>query len=407
MTSVNATNYAAAIKQRWPFNELFDEARKNHPLFGLIRRDEGMYGTPQRIAVQYGEAQGRSATFSLAQSTRTGIPIAGFLVEHAKNYAIVTIDGYTKRITARDPGAVVSAIEKSMSSGLETLGFDIANGLFRSGTGSIGVIGSVSSATLVLATIEDAVNFEVGMSLRVSETDGGSYRTGTEVLGKIDRLTGTLTSTSATWATTIAAIAAGDYIGVTGDLNLKIKGLDGWLPVTVSGSDSFWGVNRSVDRERLAGVYFDGSGGSMEQALQKSSYALKNVSSRLGAKITYYFMNPLDMSDLNTELGSRREFTEARVTAEIAYPGILVNTAFGPTKIITDQNCQRGYAYGLDMDTWHLGSPGQLLGFDDDDGLQFLRQSADDGYELRLKSYLQPYCTSPGRNVRTKLPTAA
>ena len=60
--------------------------------------------------------------------------------------------------------------------------------------------------------------------------------------------------------TEIADIANGDFLVGEGDFtNLVFNGLQDWAPITVAPTDNFLGVNRSKDRERLAGIFYDGS----------------------------------------------------------------------------------------------------------------------------------------------------
>ncbi len=75
----------------------------------------------------------------------------------------------------------------------------LAVALYRSGSGSIGVISAasnVATATITVSDLESITNFEKSMVLQSSATDGtGSVRAGTVTILALDRDLGTITVT--------------------------------------------------------------------------------------------------------------------------------------------------------------------------------------------------------------------
>jgi len=76
----------------------------------------------------------------------------------------------------------------------------------------------------------------------------------------------------------------------------------------------------------------------------------------------------------------------------------------GVVSIVPDKDCPGGTAYMLEMGTWSLMSIGSVVQLTELDGNRVLRQSADDGIEVRVHSYSQLACTGPGRNCVVTLP---
>jgi hypothetical protein len=129
------------------------------------------------------------------------------------------------------------------------------------------------------------VNFEVGQNLVDYTYTGGvisAISTSTGYVQAVDRSAGVLTivasAVDASWAT------VGNALGVYGDIqagavntgtSLCMSGLAAWIPsVTPGNTDSFWGVNRSFDPTRLAGLRSNGSADPIDVAITKQHWCV-------------------------------------------------------------------------------------------------------------------------------------
>jgi hypothetical protein len=265
---------------------------------------------------------------------------------------------------------------------------------------------SFAVQTLQLTNPGDIVNYEKGMTLRVASTDGtsGALRTGSLTVDGLDRSAGTVHCTQ-NLSTGIAAIAQNDFIfqapaTSTGDFGAWLKGLNGWLPTTapaVGGGDNWFGVDRSADVVRLAGLRVTGGGGPMEETIVQSSAILH----REGAQTSHVFCNPLDWAKLVQSLGSRTVYD--RVTAfeqpDIGFEAVSISTPTGKAMVVADLNCPQGQGFALQLDTWKLHSLGQAPGIVDDDGLMIFRSANSDDYEVRIAVYGNYGCEAPGYNA--------
>ena len=289
---------------------------------------------------------------------------------------------------------------------IRSLTNSLAGSLFRSGTGSIGQIsGSPTTTgtgpyttTIQLVNISDVTQFEVNMYIVASSTDGGAASTDALVVTGVNRVKGIVTLTSA--ATPTGTWAANAYLTVQGDTNLKLKGLSAWLPFTdPANNDNFFGVNRSVDRVRLAGVAWDGSGQTIEEAVIDASAIL----AREGGKPDVCLLPFASYSALEKSLGSKIQYTSFQ-TGEIGFRGILINGANSVIRVIPDRSAQAQVGYLLQMNTWKLESLGEapmILRYGD--GLQMLRVSNADAGEVRVGYYAQLRTNAPGWNANVKL----
>jgi hypothetical protein len=278
----------------------------------------------------------------------------------------------------------------------------LASAIFRSGTGSIGQIGTIATtgagpftSTVTLTNANDIVQFEINMYLVAETTDGGTPSTDVGVVTQINRSLGTFVFTSP--ATPTANWVANSFLAVQGDTNLKVRGLAAWLPaVAPTATDSFFGVNRSVDTVRLAGVNFNATAESIEEGLIDSSSLL----AREGGKPNVAITNFASYSNLEKSLGSKIQYVDLKGPAEIAFRGIMVNGANSMIKVFPDRNCQSQTAYLLQMDTWCLESLGdapQILRYGD--GLEMLRVFNADAGEVRCGYYAQLRTNAPGWNA--------
>src|SRR5690606_15045282 len=62
-------------------------------------------------------------------------------------------------------------------------------------------------------------------------------------------------------------IAPADTLNVLGDYNAKLSGLGAWIPASAPSVTPFFGVDRTVDVTRLAGVRVSSAGKPLDEAL--------------------------------------------------------------------------------------------------------------------------------------------
>ena len=386
------TTFAAALKQHYTDQKIENMVYKDNPFLAMISKYEDFGGSNLKLPVKYGIPMGRSATFADAQSNKTASQLKAFLLTRTSDYAIASIKNETIEASKGNANAFIEAATFEIDGAIEAATRSLAISLYGDGSGQLGVVGSIDTTgtndAITLATIQDITNFEVGMELNF-----GTATTNRELL-LINRDTGVMEVDTSSGATATEAIY------VDGDKDLMLTGLGGWLPSTAPDStDSFFGVDRSADTSRLAGIRFDGSSLPLEEALIGAAARV----AREGGKPDVCFINYSNFADLEKALGSKVSYVDVKVNPEIGFRGILIHGPRGPIKVIPDQNCPNGVAYMLQMDVWKLYSLGKAPKILDSDGLKFLRESAADAVEARIGYYAQVGCRAPGYNVRIGL----
>jgi hypothetical protein len=408
--ALDMTSFDAALKQHYTSDQVQNMVYKDNPLLALLPKYEDFGGKNLPIPLIYGNPQGRSASFSNAQSrgATTSSLITDFVLTRVKDYSIATIDNETLEASKGNPNAFMEAATTEIDGAIQSLTRSLAVSLYRDSSGAIGQVKvepseNVGSFVVELKLASDVTNFEVGQKLVIwSAKSGGSQRissTGVSsfVISAVDRSDSKLTL-DVTYDSN-GTIAADDYLFVEGDRGLKLSGLESWVPATAPTSALFFGVDRSVDTTRLGGIRFDGSALPIEEAMIEGA----SRGAREGGKIDHCFISYKKYAELEKALGSKVQYVDLTMNAEVGFRGIVINGPRGPIKVIADQNCPDDVAWMLDIRTWKLYSLGKAVRVIDSDGLSMLRQASADGVECRFGFYGNLGSRAPGYNVRVKL----
>ncbi len=409
--------------------ELYDDQKvqwltyKDNPTLAMVKKEEKFPGKYWPNPVVYGLSQGASATFGTAFNNQSSPQVAEFLITRVADFSIATIDGQLLASAQTDPGAFIDGAELMIDAAFQTAVNRLASAMFRNGAGTIGSLASVvfvsgTTYTITLNNPDDAVQFEVGQSLvAVQNVDGsGSAPTDVAVVATVNRSAGTMTVTSATniasdWPANYFLATQGD-LPTTSNNNfqpagstttnslLKLAGFAAWLPLAGPQSgDSFFGVNRLLDTQRLAGVTFDGSPLSLEEALQQGSSRIALNGGRPDTCIMSY----ATYTALVISLGSKVQYIDEKI-GEIGFRGVQVNGANTVMSCFPDRNCPDGVVYCLEIDSWCLRSQNpapHILKYMDE--IEILRVPGVDAAELRVGGYMNFYTTRPGHNGVVKV----
>jgi len=400
--ALDMTKFGPGLKAYYSNQKVENMTYKDYPFYAMVPKKKDFFGKNYPLPIQIGNPQGRSHTFAKAKANQTSSVYKDFTLTRVKDYSLATVDNEVAEASENDKGAFLKALTNEIDSAIRSSASSMGSMVYGDGSGCIGQISAgtnVATTTLTLAVADDIVNFEVGMTLVFAAArSSGSLRNSGATLSilSIDRGAGSMVLSAA--INTVTGTIAGDFVFIDGDRNLAVSGLAAWLPETAPTSgDSFFGVDRSVDSTRLAGVRYDGSALSIEEALVGGL----TLCNREGGNPKIVFMNYTDWSNLELALGSKVQYmvTEAFGRADIGFQGIQVKTNKGVANCVADPFCPRGVAYGITMESWALYSLKEPIRILDLDGNKILRTSDADAVELRVGGYFQLGCNAPGHNV--------
>jgi hypothetical protein len=393
MATLDTSSFAAALKTLWPQKRIAEIMYRNQPFLASVPKDTNFGGANRVVAARYATPGSASHTAS-NPFTAGGAAVgkyAKWTVTRSSDFGSASLTGEVIKASQGDQNALISALDSEMKGLIHTLSRRLGVKLFRNYGGAIGQVASKSTNTLTLTTTADVTNFQVGYTLVNSTADGtsGSVGSASSVVTAVDRTAGTVTVASGT------NFSANDYLFCAGDFGLSFYGLGSWLPTTAPTSgDSFFNLDRSADTTRLAGVrYSAGAGGPIEETLIDACVLV----AREGGMIDIVLLNPIDWGNLVKALGSKVIRTEFK-TANFGFQALEIMTGTGPVKVVADLNCPKGYAYGVQLDTWTFASLGDAPMVFDLDGQQLLRDNGSDSYTVRAGTYGQLYCEAPGYN---------
>jgi len=413
MASFNSVNFAAAMKHMYPYKKVENLVYQNNPLLAMIPKETKFPGKNATYAVEYGMTTGRSATFATAQNNRGGTKLQDFVVTRVKDYAVVSVDNETLLAADGNEGSLLDVAKSKTDSALSALARAMGRDIYRSGSGAIGQChGSTapSADTSLELVAGHAINFEVGMRIKGSATDGSGLYDGVLEVTAVDRDNDVLT-VSVNSTTGIPSLTTSDFLYVEGDAanggsNIKMAGLDAWIPSTVS-SASFFGVDRTADSTRLGGQRQ-----TYASSVQETIINAAVKTAREGGRPDAFFCNPTDWAELAFDLegraavagaNHRRRYDPKDVTGQFGFSSLQIASPAGMITVYADHNCPINVGYLLQMDTWALKSLGAAPRILDFDGLKGVREANNDGVEYRWGYYGNLICKAPGFNCRVAL----
>ncbi len=403
-TTYDMTAASAALKIRFDKGRLETMAYKSNPFFAMVPKDTDCGGESFVLPVERDLPTGGTASFATAQAnSKPGVDVK-FTITLADDYQTVQIANKVVEASKNNLSAFLKIADHKIGRAVQSSVNRIAGHLFRSGTGTRGQISTISSGVITLADARTVTQFQVGQILQACATDGGTARADLGYVIAVNRNSGTVTvsATDGGSAGNPTSWANSDYLSLQGDLNATGKGLAAWLPQTdPSGGESFFGVDRSKDRSRLAGIYYDGSNQNIEEALIDGIA----LASQEEAGPTHVFTNWGSWAALQKSFHGKVDYVDFAGPANIVFRGIKINGPNGPVSVFQDRSCPANTAYALDLETWMLASINEvphILTYGGE-GLEMLRVSNADAIEARVGAYYQLACKRPGSNAVIKL----
>lgn len=398
MAAITATTFEDFLKSLWPQDRVFNLAMRDRPFLALVPKDGEFYGKNQVVTVQYSNTPGRSADFARAQANKGSMNTEAFTVTRKKDYSLADVENEVIEASEKDIGSLAAAWDRSTKAAFEEISDSMAVDLYKAGTGSRGKVATsdISGNTVTLAQKRDIFRFAVGQVLKAGPNDSSSgIRSGTMTITSVNRKDGKFTCSGGL----VAGLADADFLFVDGDQSAKLTGLKGWLPYTdPSGGESFFGVDRSVDRERLAGVPIDISDKAPYEGAIKAITELHTASSKMA---THWFMHPDQAANIEYDAANKIRTEELKL-GDIGFRALVVK---GTVKIIADPFCDYDTSYLLKLDTWKLSTLKGAPRFLRNIGPMGRALDASDANELRIGYYGNLYTDAPGWNAVVNMPT--
>ena len=339
---------------------------KNSPTLETLHQ-EMVAGKTANFAAMYARSAGCGSNYqAVKEAVKRSGRVKEFQVTPANLFAAETFGAKELLASAELKGAYLPIAELKMFSACEGYRKTIAMALFGDGTGyiadlpstdvdgaSITSIANNASVTIELP-IYATMYIDIGSSLKVksAKTDADDSKNITWEVTAIDGQNVTIKNVSGSDYTVSGTpvITLAGAISPTGD-KLIPTGLAGWLPTSVTSGESFFGVDRSIARDRLAGTHIAATASEKKyKTLQRAIAAVR----RYGSKCDVIVMNDEDYLAMASEIEDKTTFQKVdggkgKSVAQVGFDsfGFSVVKNF-LDNVIPDQYCPKGTAYVLD-----------------------------------------------------------
>jgi hypothetical protein len=410
MLDINAVNNVLKLQYTQPRVETLAIGAV---LYSILTKKTDWVGGQHPISIRSALPGGSSVTFSDAQDNSTASVYKRFYAIRKHAYQLAILDGETQDSAESNAGAQLDAIKAEIDGTLESMIERIEADLCGNGGGALGRLTSstdpdrpsiVSSNTVYLQYPADALKMSEGMPVQLSATDGtsGAVKASSDVLTSVDVDTGKLT-VATTWDANITTAAALDYVFRKGDfpsVNSHPFGLFGWIPPTAPSATPFLGVDRSVDRTRLAGVrYTDGAGGPIDEILIRLA---TEVSKPARSRPDLAVLSPRKWAKLVQTIEARtsnvRYGKVQSTNGQFGYDSVQLIGPMGPIDVVAAPFYPDTHAHLLMKSTWYLKSNEGMPKILNRDGMRMQRLYNADADGVRAGYYGELCCFAPGWN---------
>ena len=335
---------------------------RNDPLLKTIKTQR-VEGKQANFSALYSRGGAVSANFLTAKALATSQAQAKeFQVTPGQMFSCCVFNNKELLASKSLRGAYINVASAKFFANAESFRKTMAVALYGTGHGEL----FTTSASITLtADDQNDITFpqyaimgiDIGSKLEVKATAGATSVTATLTVNKINGTTVNCTSDTAATAASGSVVCIAGCTDSNGNGLLPV-GLAGWLPSgSVSASDSFYGVNRSTARDRLAGTVTTATSGEAKyKTIERAILALR----RMGSLCDKIVMNDEDYLALSQEIDQKTYFTKVdggkgQSKSELGRKdfGFSVSTNW-LENVIDSPYCPKGTCYILSSDTVEL-----------------------------------------------------
>jgi hypothetical protein len=400
------------LKQMYPPGTIPLIGYNKTPIQALMRKDTSGGGNGIKVPMSIAGGQTSTASFTTTQTNAAAYHSQdkAFTVITCDKFANARIDHKVIKATRNDLAAFARALSKETQVAIKDFRKSRERQILRDGNGCLCVSSTYSTVSITLPDPSFAHLFEIDMNIVFASSPTAALRSATpSVITGVNTTTGVLTF--AADVNTTSGYVNGDYLFVSGDVptagtaaggKLCIHGLAAWNPYTdPSGSESYFGVDRSVFRSRLAGTAINCSSDNIVDALIK----LQSETACSGGTPTFCVLAPFQMRRLISTLGDKCFYDQMmgrgpddKLIANIGFSTVKVQGDQAPIQCISSPFAEYNYARMVDPEVWvdwSMGDVPELTNAGGDSGTDVYNANQ---IEYRYAAYTQPYSTDQSAN---------
>lgn len=353
---------------------------------------------------------GVSPVFSKAKANVTASSFDEWRLQTRKKlYGFLTIDGEAMHAARKDIGAWLRTRQKETNEIRDYMKMVLGgHAWWGDGAGNLAQIASVAGGppvtTITLKQKRDIIKFHKNQLLVGNATRTGSAGTIKDAVYKVTGRninTGVLTVVRQSGA---ADVAANDYLYIDGAYDAFPLGVAAFIPSADPGTSgvpaTLLTMDRTDDVVMKSGWRTDWQGTITETIkLQCADMGQYFDSTESAIWLSRYNWFRLEQEQEAAGRVVRDQSAQARFGA----PGLVVQTPEGDVTCVSDPYMAHDCFYNLNNATWETHHLDPLIHVIDDDGLAAIRQTDDDGIEIRLRHWGENMCQRPFMNARGKI----
>lgn len=383
--ALNISDAIKAILKTWYKDGVENLLFRNSPVVKKIKKTR-VEGKEQAFSALYssGGAVGANYTKAKARAAVTSRNVE-FKVTPGQLFSCYSMNQQEVQASLSKKGAYMKVAGNKMFAANESLRKMLAGAFYGNGHGLIGSIATTSSVTWTAGSTQTfavqgscAMKLAVGMGVVFTEDVGDS-------LGPVEvtAINGNSITFKNTTASSISLSASSTYyICYEGSTDasgnpLLPMGLMGWLPhkANRTGDDwntyigtNFFGVNRSVNVEALAGNYYKPAS---SETGEKTVEELIRRCRRYGSQANLIVMNDADWKTVAQATSLTNAYVTNGEGKKIRKTNGTSDMLFGFStswieNVYDDPYCPEGLFYVLDLDTIELWTYTNVEKFDND-----------------------------------------
>ncbi len=330
---------------------------RNSPVLKKIKK-ERVEGKTQNFSAMYGRGGAVGGDFTKAQSNAASVSKAvEFAVEPGQLFSVYSMNSKEVQASQTKRGAYMKIAGAKMFAASESFRKTLAAALYGTGYGEICMApaASFTSGNKVAITLPDhaIMAIDIGSKLEVKAALASSTKKVTLTVDSIDGNSVTvIPGTNADSLATDFIVLEGSTDGNKGILPV---GLAGWLPTRRANLDTtFFGVDRSVAPDRLAGAFYDAS--AINEKKSVTVQKLLQKCRRQGSQADLIIMNDEDFLEFSAEIDTTNTYftqtsTKAKREANVGFDKFSASFSTNYIEnIVDDPYCPKGRFYILDSE---------------------------------------------------------
>lgn len=382
--------------------DLANQAKRKTPAYDSVRKFDDFDGANLTFPFNDSMPAGVGTTLSSAQSLATASSFDNWVMSTRKKlYGVLTIDAESMRAARKDIGSFLRLRQKETNELMSYMKMILGGHAFwGDGAGNLSRVVAVTGAdptTSFTVAQADAIKFHRRQVLVFNATRTGTIggiKVSTWRVDGVNRNTAGLGTTATITVTRLTGTGAGvdpaanDYVYMKDTYDAFPLGVDAFVPASDPGTGgvpaALLGMTRTDDPVMKAGWRVAWQG-SIEETIK---FLCALMGQYVDNENTVCWISHYNWFRLEQELTAQnRKVIDARATQVFGSPALLVLTPDGNIPVVRDPYLANDRFYVLDMSEVEVHHLDPLLHIADDDGLGAIRQTADDGIEIRMRHW--------------------